>query len=135
METNMDDILQFRADQLTFEASDDEYVTHVFLHSTTAAEKRYLMINRSVDPRNKSGVFLEYNDQTRVAEGGIKKCQLQADRLIVDIGEGVAKSLGVPGVNQIVVDFDATHISLPKLSEALAAIFADSAEYVDGSQA
>jgi len=134
MRMKMDHILRFRADEVTFEACDDEYVAHVFLNGATGPEKHYLMISRHVTPGKESGVFLEYDDQTGVAQDGIARCQLRSDGLTLELQQKAADALGVSNVRRIVVDFDMAATSIPELRKALAAIFADRAIYQDRSQ-
>jgi hypothetical protein len=133
-ELNMDQILRFQADQITFEPCDDENVAHVFLRSTTPPQKHYLMINRSVDSRKKSEIFLEYDDQSKVARGGVAKCQLRDASLTLEIEEVTAEALGIPEVRCIIIDFDLGWAPLRELGHSLSAIFADFGVYEDRSQ-
>lgn len=134
MEMKMNQILRFRADEVVFEECDDEYVAHVFLRSMVSPEKHYLMINRSVNPRKKSEVFLEFDDQSQVAHGGVVGCELRSDGLTLELAERTAAALGIPNVRQVMVDFELAWGSLSELRRALAAIFADHDRYQDKIQ-
>lgn len=123
---NMDQDLRFRADQVTFSACDDENIAHVYLCSAALPQQHYLMISRCLGSRTKGGVFLEYDDQSQAAQGGVLGYQLQNDRLTLEIERKAAESLGVPEVRRIVVEFELAPASLPELHRALAAIFAGS---------
>lgn len=125
----MDEVLRFLADQVTFNACDDEIIAYVYLSAVGLPEDSYLMISRCLDSRTKSDVFLEYDDQAQVARGGVLRCRVQDGSLTLEIEQKAAEALGLPEVRRIVVDFELAPGSLIELRHALAAIFAKSGVY------
>jgi hypothetical protein len=115
--------MEFRADIVTFEPCDDEYIAFAFFRSQHTGEKHYLVISRCLEPGNEGDVTLEVDDQSRVTRGGVLDWKLDENRLTILLTDQAAKDLGIGGSPVIVVEFAITRDSWEGLRRTLASIF------------
>ena len=118
-------ILRFQAVEVSFAARDDENIAYAFFSNVIFPNTQYLMVNRFLGPDKRSDVFVEYSNQSRVAQGGITLCELTPNNIIFSVKPQTAKALGILFVNQIIVDFELAAPVLADLKDSLSAIFDD----------
>jgi hypothetical protein len=87
------------------------------------------------NPSKKSEVFLEYDEQPRIARDGIVGCELRGDVLTLELEQRAADALGISDVRHIVAEFELAPTVPAELRTALAVIFVDRLTYQDRSQA
>lgn len=120
--------MKFKADIVTFDPSDDEYIAYAFFRSKDSSDKHYLALSRCLEPGNEGIATLELDDQVRVTPNGVKRWRLDESRLILDLEPEAAENLALDGSPTIIVDFSVAPDSREGLKEALAAILAGSPE-------
>ena len=118
--------MEFQADIVTFEPSDDEFISLAFFRSESAIDKHYLVISRCLEPGNEGGVALELDDQSRSTTDGILEWKLEEHRLTLTLESRAAKDLGIVDSPIIIVDLTIAQDSLDGLKKTLAAIFGES---------
>ena len=97
--------MQFQADTVNYDPCDDEYVAYVFFSGRGAQREHYLVLNRCLQPGNESDAFVELDDQSQCARGGVAGFELHRNRLTLLLEQDASRCLGLAGETHISVDF------------------------------
>jgi hypothetical protein len=78
---------------------------------------RYLMLQRSLNPDDDAGVYLEHNNQTFSTYGIVSRCLLRNGRIEITVDGTTAKSLGTE--TSFAIEFPYDQASLRRLQTGL----------------
>jgi hypothetical protein len=82
----------------------------------------YFMLQRSVDPDDEDGVYLEHTDQAYGTYGKVLSCSLSSGRIEIAVDEETAEHLGTEPA--FAVEFSCDDACLVRLRSGLETIFA-----------
>jgi hypothetical protein len=81
----------------------------------------YFMLQRSVDPADDDGVYLEHTDQAYGTYGKVLACSLSSNRIELAVDEETAEQLGTE--TSFTVEFSCDDASLVRIRSGLERIF------------
>lgn len=78
---------------------------------------RYLMLQRSLNPNDDAGVYLEHNNQGCSTYGAVSRCLLGNGRIEITVDDATAKRLGTE--TSFAIEFPHDQASLRRLQTGL----------------